>query len=388
MDEELVKDLIFRRQRVQETVRKAGMDGIMLTTDTNIYYLSGRVFSGYYYLPAGNEPVSFVKRPLDFSGERTFIIRKPEQIPELFASNGWPLPQKILLETDELSYNEGLRLQNIFHFREIGNATPCMRQIRMLKTAWEIGQTRLSAKCHNALFARIRDCFRPGMTDLQFQAAIEYQMRLLGSRGVFRTFGFNHIFMGSVLAGENAEKPAPFDFALGGAGQTAYCPVGANGTLLREGMAIMVDMAGNFTDYLSDMTRVFSLGALPEIALRAHSVALEIQEAFEATVKPGVACADLYNKAYALVEKAGLTGYFMGTKQQAKFIGHGIGLEINEPPVFTPRSKEILAPHMIFALEPKFVIPQVGAVGVENSYLVTETGIEKLTCFDEEIIPL
>ncbi|MDR1456001.1 MAG: M24 family metallopeptidase, partial [Tannerella sp.] len=79
---------------------------------------------------------------------------------------------------------------------------------------------------------------------------------------------------------------------------------------------------------------------------------------------------------------------FMGTRQQAKFVGHGIGLQINEPPVLTPRSEEALQPNMVFALEPKFVIPGVGAVGIENSFLVTETGLEKITLFEEDIIPM
>lgn len=77
----------------------------------------------------------------------------------------------------------------------------------------------------------------------------------------------------------------------------------------------------------------------------------------------------------------------MGTEQQAKFVGHGIGIQINELPVLTPRSKEELLPNMVFALEPKFVIPGVGAVGIENSFLVTETGVEKLTRFNEEDHP-
>ena len=383
-----LNDLILRRERVREVIREAGMDGALFATDVNIYYLTGQVFSGYYYLPADGDPGLFVKRPVDFAGERVFMIRKPEQIVEWFAENGWSLPQQLLLETDEISYNECMRLQAIFPLRTIENVTQRMRRLRMIKTPYETGQIRLSAARHSALFARIGGCYRPGMTDLQFQAAIEYQMRLLGSRGVFRTFGFNHLHMGSVLAGDNAEKPSPFDFALGGGGQTDFCPAGANGTLLSEGMAIMVDMAGNFTDYLSDMTRVFSIGVLPEIAYRAHQVALEIQDAVETKAKPGVPCADLYKLAYDMVEKAGLTACFMGTKQQAKFIGHGIGLEINEPPVMAGRSNETLEYNMAFALEPKFVIPQVGAVGIENSYLVTETGVEKLTHFDEEIIKI
>ena len=100
------------------------------------------------------------------------------------------------------------------------------------------------------------------------------------------------------------------------------------------------------------------------------------------------ACSDLYNIAANIAKKEGLSANFMGTEQQAKFVGHGIGIQINELPVLTPRSKEELLPNMVFALEPKFVIPGVGAVGIENSFLVTETGVEKLTRFNEEIIPL
>ena len=388
MEETFENDLNIRRKRVQKAIREAGMDSLLLTSDVNIYYLTGRVFSGYYYLPADDAPVSFVKRPVDLTGDRIYHIRKPEQIPEIFASKGWPLPRNVLLETDLLSYNEWMRLQSIFHFQKIENASQWLRRIRMIKTPWEIEQIRLSAAHHTAAYSHFRQCYRPGMTDLQFQIAIENQMRLHGSRGVFRSFGFNDIFMGSVLAGDNAGKPSPFDFALGGGGQTPFCPVGANGTVLKEGMSVMVDMAGNFTDYLSDMTRVYAIGELPEIAFRAHQVALEIQHAIESIAKPGVACADLYNLAYSIVEKAGLAANYMGMKQQAKFVGHGIGLEINEPPVFSPRSNEILESNIAFALEPKFVIPQVGAVGIENSYVVTDSGVEKLTLLNEAIIQL
>ncbi|MDR3251052.1 MAG: Xaa-Pro peptidase family protein [Tannerella sp.] len=389
IDKNLEEDLFFRRRRVQKAVHEAGGDGIMITTDVNIYYMTGTVFAGYYYLPVDDDPAMFVKRPCNLSGERLFQIRKPEQIPDIFAANGWSLPENIFLETDEMSYNECMRLQNVFRFGKIDNANRLMSRLRMIKTPWEIAQLRISAGLHAATYSCIRGCYRPGMTDLRFQAEIERQMRLHGSVGVFRTSGPNmNIFMGSVLAGNNAETPSPYDFALGGEGQTAFCPVGANGTLLREGMAVMVDMAGNYTEYLTDMTRVFSIGMLPKPAYRAHRVSLEIQDAVETAAKPGVSCAALYDVACSIAEKAGLSAYFMGTKQQAKFVAHGIGLEINEPPVFSHNSKDILEPNMAFALEPKFVIPGVGAVGIENSYIVTQKRVEKLTIFEEKIMPI
>ena len=310
-------------------------------------------------------------------------------MPELFAAEGLPMPEKLLLEADELSYNDYTRLQAIFQPKETGNATTLMRRLREIKTPYEISQFRLSAERHAQTYAEIPSCFRPGMTDLELQYEVEKRMRQNGSLGLFRAFGPNmDIFMGSILAGENAETPSPFDFALGGGGMDASCPLGANGTRLKEGTAVMIDMAGNYTAYITDMTRVFAVGKLPELAYRAHQTALAIQHEIEQTARPGTPCAELYNLAMAFTEKAGLSAYFMGTKQQAKFVGHGIGLQINELPVLMPRSKELLEPNMVFALEPKYVIPGVGAVGIENSFLVTEKGLEKLTHFEEEIIQL
>ena len=145
-----------------------------------------------------------------------------------------------------------------------------MRRLREIKTPYEISQFRLSAERHAQTYVEIPSCFRPGMTDLELQYEIEKRMRQNGSLGLFRAFGPNmDIFMGSILAGENAETPSPFDFALGGGGMDASCPLGANGTRLKEGTAVMIDMAGNYTAYITDMTRVFAVGKLPELAYRA-----------------------------------------------------------------------------------------------------------------------
>ena len=385
----MINELNIRQERLQQAIQQAGMDGCLLSVDINLYYIAGQVFSGYFYLPAEGKAHWFVKRPNGLSADCISYIRKPEQIVELFMSNGWKLPKKLLLETDEISYNECMRLQSALQLEEIGNATMAMRQIRELKTPFEIAQFRISASKHAAVYAEIKTRYHIGMTDLQFQAEIEKQMRLNGSIGVFQTFGANmNIFMGSVLAGSNAEMPSPFDFALGGEGQSPICPIGANGTVLENGMTIMVDMVGNYTPYLTDMTRTFSVGKTSDLAYHAHQVSIDIQNEILQTAEPGTPCADLYDKALEKVKKEGLTDYFMGTKQQAKFVGHGIGLQINELPVLTSRSREVLQPNMVFALEPKFVIPGIGAVGIENSFLVTETGLEKLTLFEENIISL
>lgn len=382
-------ELELKWRRIQQAMRQEEADGCLLTMNMNLYYVSGQVFNGYFYLPAEGRPYWFVKRLTVPETNQVHVIRKPEQMPELFRDLNLAMPRKLLLEADELSYNEYIRLQHVFRAEATGNASALIRHIRMIKTPWEIEQMRISARKHEAVYREIPACYRPGMRDVELQIEIEKRMRMHGSLGYFRAFGSNmDIFMGSLLAGENAGEPSPFDFALGGKGIHASGPLGANGTLLREGTTVMADMSGNYTAYQTDMTRVFSIGKLPDRAYRVHRVALEIQARMERTAKPGVSCAELYRDALAMAGQEGLKDCFMGTHLQAKFVGHGVGLEINELPVLTTRSKDILQPGMTFAFEPKFVLAGIGAVGIENTFLVTDSGVEKMTLLDENIIEL
>ena len=382
-------ELELKWRRIQQAMRQEEADGCLLTMNMNLYYVSGQVFNGYFYLPAEGRPYWFVKRLTIPETNQVHVIRKPEQIPDFFRDLNLAMPRKLLLEADELSYNEYIRLQHVFRAEATGNASALIRHIRMIKTPWEIEQMRISARKHEAVYREIPACYRPGMRDIELQIEIEKRMRVHGSLGYFRAFGSNmDIFVGSLLAGENAGEPSPFDFALGGAGMHALGPLGANGTLLEEGTTVMADMSGNYTAYQTDMTRVFSIGKLPDRAYRVHRVALEIQARMERAAKPGVPCAELYRDALAMAGQEGLEDCFMGTHLQAKFVGHGVGLEINELPVLTTRSKDILQPGMTFAFEPKFVLAGIGAVGIENTFLVTDSGVEKMTLLDENIIEL
>jgi len=383
------KELQARWERLQTKMSEIKADACIIVSNVNLYYLSGKIFTGYFYLPAEGEPVLFVRKPLGWNNDNVVYIRKPEDISSWLQAKGINAPKHILLEADQLTYNDYVRLQAVFNPEKTSNATTLLRQIRSIKTDWEISQFRISAKKHVEVYSRIKGCYSPGISDTEFQAKIEYVMRSMGSIGFFRAFGSNmDIYMGSVLTGENAETPSPFDFALGGEGMDPSLPIGSNGTILKSGTSVMMDMAGNYTAYLTDMTRTFSIGKLPDIAYRAHQLSIDIQDAIAEKSKPGTSCAELYVLSLQMAENAGFSNYFMGTKQQAKFVGHGVGLEINEPPVLTERSKELLAPGNVFALEPKFVLPSIGAVGLENTFLVTDSGVEKLTLFEEQIIDL
>ena len=386
----LQPELKLRRDKIRALMVQQGIDAALITCNVNLIYTYGRVVSGYLYLPLNAPARLFIKRPNDIEGEHIHPIRKPEQITGLLKECGLPLPVKLMLEGDELPFTEYNRLAACFPETEVVSCgTALIRQARSIKTPIEIEMFRRSGIAHAKAYEQIPSVYQPGMTDRQLSVEIERLMRLEGCLGIFRVFGQSmEIFMGSLLAGDNAAVPSPYDFALGGKGLDPSLPGGVSGTLLQAGQCFMVDMGGNFYGYMGDMSRVFSIGKLPEQAYAAHQTCLEIQEEIVAMAKPGTVCEDMYNRAIEIVTKAGFADYFMGVDQKAKFIGHGIGLEINEMPVLAPRMKQELEPGMVFALEPKIVLPGIGPVGIENSWAVTTDGLEKLTLCKEEIIEL
>lgn len=386
----LLPELKQRRDKIRVLMAQQGIDAALFTCNVNLIYTYGQVVSGYLYLPLNDSARLFIKRPNNIEGEHIRPIRKPEQLPDLLTEQGLPLPQRLMLEGDELSFNEYRRLAACFPSAEV---LPCgsalVRQARSVKTELEIELFRRSGLAHAKAYAQIPAVYRPGMTDRELSIEIERLMRLEGNLGIFRVFGQSmEIFMGSLLAGDNAAAPSPYDFALGGEGMDPALPGGANNTPLQEGQSLMVDLGGNFFGYMGDMSRVFSIGRLPQQAYDAHQLCLDIQDAIADMARPGVVCEDLYNKAIDMVTRAGMADYFMGVGQKAKFIGHGIGLEINEAPVIAPRMKQELEPGMVFALEPKIVLPGVGPVGIENSWAVGAEGLEKLIICEESIIEL
>lgn len=386
--EALSEDIKLRLARIQKVMQAMSIDACVLCTEVNIFYCTGLVYNGYFYLPAEGEAINFVRRPkVDL--ENTIYIHKPELILEKLEEKGLKIPKTILVEKDTLSFNSISRLQSALKVEQTEDASYLMRRLRADKTDYEVEQIRACARKHEAVYKLIPSLYKRGMSDIELQIEIERQMRLHGSIGIFRSYGESmDIHMGSLLAGENAEAASPFDFALGGAGTSPTLPLGACGQAIKEGQTIMVDMAGNYSPWMTDMTRVFSVGKTSELAYKAHQVSIDIQNKLMETSKIGTSCAEMYNIALEMVKANNLEPYFMGTDLQAKFVGHGVGLEINEPPVLTPRSKEILTRNTVFALEPKFVIPNIGAVGVENTFVVTEQGLEKITNFEENIIEL
>lgn len=381
----LLTDTEFRLrvEKLQKQLALAEADAMLIVDNATLYYLTGRVFAGYVFLPVSGDPLFFVRRPLGLEGSGVVYIHKPEQIaPHLDRS-----PVTLALEFDVQSFSSIERLKAAFGGVKAINASPMIRQARACKTPGEIDLIRRSGQKQQWVYNKIPSLYQPGMTDIELQIEIERASRLEGCLGQFRISGTSmELYMANILVGDNADNPTPYDFAMGGAGMDPSLPVGSNGTVIRPGQSIMVDVNGNYTGYMTDMTRTFTLTSLPRHAVKAHECSIRICRELAAMARPGVEARELFHRAEQIAASESLSDYFMGHRQKAGFVGHGLGIEINEAPVIAPRSRDILAPGNVFALEPKFVIPGVGAVGVENTYCVGEGETVCLTNAPEEII--
>lgn len=393
------QDIINKTLKIKKALTDVGASGILLRSIPSHLYLTGSVFQGFTYISASGDesalPIFFIERATNalsgYDDDRVFETYKPELIPGLLHDNfGYHIDEHTVLELGYLPVTEYQRLTKLSTSGKVSDidGANLMRNIRSIKTSEELSEIRKLATRHMEIYRVAPDLFVPGMTDLQWQHRLEYQMRRRGSIGLFRAFGVRmEIFMGNVSAGNNAGVPAPYDFALGGAGSAAL-PLGASGTSLLPGTAVMLDLAGNYGVYTTDISRTYSVGELPQRVHEAHQLSISLHKWFEESIKPGVEISTVYPYCIKQVEEAALQEYFMGTDFQARFVGHGLGIEINEPPVLTARWKGTFQAGMVIAFEPKFVFPGIGAVGIENTYIITESGVENITPLPTEIIPL
>ncbi len=379
----------LRLDKVRRGMRSASVRHALINSNANLYYLTGRVFRGYIYIydEDGSAPVYFLRAPLHLRGENAVTIKRPADIVPVLAERGVGVEAAVALELEGLSYSAAMRLAAVFGLgAPAADISPALRAARAVKTDAELDMIRRSGQKQVLVYDRIPHCYQEGMSDIELQIEIERVSRLEGCLGIFRCGGGEmEIFMGNVLTGANADTPSPYDFAMGGEGLGPSLPVGANGTVIKPGLPVMVDMNGNYTGYMTDMTRCYTVGEVSDAARRANALSADICRALAAMMKPGTEAKALYEKAVDMARLAGMESTFMGHRSHAGFVGHGVGIEINELPVISPRSRDILAKGNVIALEPKFVIPGLGAVGIENTYAVGDNGGILLTGAPEEI---
>ena len=181
--------------------------------------------------------------------------------------------------------------------------------------------------------------------------------------------------------------PSYLSSPTGGTGTGPAMAQGPSFKTIRRHEPVMVDYVFAYNGYLSDHARIYSLGALPQELQDAHAAMLQVQGMIKKIARPGTPSGAIYDRALEKTAELGYEHYFMGTGgERVRFVGHGIGLEVDEFPFLATGQKLKLKEGMTIALEPKLIFPNQGVVGIENTHVVTPDGLEQFGKFPEEII--
>ncbi|MFW6334862.1 MAG: M24 family metallopeptidase [Desulfosalsimonas sp.] len=386
-------ELFARQEKLREHMHRQGTDGALILQNADLFYFSGTAQQASLYIPAEGEAVLMVRKDFNRARkesclERVVPFSSTGQIPEILENHGLCLPKRLGMELDVVPAGLYFSFEKLFDRAEITDISTPVRMIRAVKSEWEIALIRRAAALSDRLAASVAGLLKQGMPEIELAGKIEAEARKMGHQGIvrMRLWG-SELFYGHVMSGPSAAVPSYLASPTGGPGINPAVAQGPEDRPIKKHEPVLVDMVFSHCGYNSDHTRIFSIGKLPAELASAHRAMLEIQETVKNAAVPETPAGDLYELALDMAEKHGLSDYFMGAgKQRIKFVGHGIGLELDEFPFLAKGQKMPLEKGMIIALEPKVIFPEKGVVGIENTHLVTEKGLEQLGCFKEDII--
>jgi len=380
------QEIYHRIARLQHRLQEGPVDGALILDPLNMYYYTGTMQQGVFFVPAEGEPVFLVRRSFERALRETPLQRV---VPLTGFSQLQAALTDLGLKTKILGTAE--TTLTVAVFKTLAKAFPgvaftdissLLGMIRAVKSDYEIALIRKAGAQHEMVYDAIPAMIREGMTEWELGAEIHKQMMALGYTGITRLTAFGgEIFVGIVSFGESGNTPTASVGPGGLQGLSPAFPLVGGMKRLGKGEPIYIDTGFGHEGYFTDKTRVFSLGAPIASVLDAHQVCLDIQEAVRCRLKPGAIPSQIYEEVFnKFVFPNGFETHFMGFgSNQVSFLGHGIGLAIDEFPVIAGKVHTPLEANMVIALEPKKGLEGIGLVGVENTFLVTGAGGEKLT---------
>lgn len=375
------KEINNRIAALQKELQRNGIDGVLIIQRADLFYFSGTAQNGCLYVPVDHKPLLFIKqnyqRALAESSIATiFEIRSIKDIPHLIQDHIGRSPSIIGFELDVMPVNEFNFYHSLFNPNETIDASPSILKVRKIKSAWEIEQLEATATMTAATFEYMRSAICPGLTEMEFAGIFETHARKLGHGGKLRVRNYQtEGYPWHVLSGESGGMIGLLDSPASGEGTSAAFPVGAGHRKLKVAEPIMIDLASVMNGYHADETRMFAIDSMPAKAQEASLAAIAIHDQVINLARPGIVAGELFDRAVATARSLGYETQFLGPPgYKTSFIGHGIGVELIEPPIIARGKTDVLEPGMTLALEPKMVFENEFSAGIESIIVITETG--------------
>jgi Xaa-Pro dipeptidase len=384
------EELKKRLTKLKAEMKKADFAAALIIQRADLFYFSGTGQSAHLFIPVNGEPSLIVRKSLtrareESSLENVIPFTGWDKLLELINSE-IPAGSRIGVEADVLPANLYFRYKKLLNGFQLADISMLIRQIRSVKSPHEIELMKKAADISRSVLEHAKAVIRKGMTEIELASLLEQHARKLGHQGSVRMRGFNQeLYYGHIMTGGNASAVTFFDGPTGGSGLNPSFPQGAGISIISNNEPILVDFVSVYGGYMVDQTRIFSLGSPSPHLVEAYNQALKIKHRLIEMGKPGTAASLLYDKADELAAQAGLANHFMGYVEKVNFVGHGVGLELDELPVIARGVDHLLEEGMVFALEPKFIFPGEGTVGIEDTFVVGCSKLEQLTDYSDQL---
>ncbi|MDD2557623.1 MAG: Xaa-Pro peptidase family protein [Desulfuromonadaceae bacterium] len=359
----------------------------------NQFYFTGTMQDAVLLIPRNGEASYWVRRNLQRALDESEFgtIRQMGSFRD--AAAAFPrLPHTIHVEGERLPLSAFERFNKHFKSTNAAPADLSISAVRAVKSAYELERMEQAGIIHQRILEqRVPELLHVGISEAQFASELYPIMVAEGHHGIARFGMFDtEMLIGHLCFGASSIYPTYFDGPGGNYGMSPAVPLlGSRTHLLKSGDLVFVDVCCGVDGYNTDktMTYVFD-GELPPAAINIHKRCVEIQDEVAAMLKPGAIPAEIFATVTGKIEPEFMQNFMGFGERQASFLGHGIGLHVDEWPVIAKGFDEPLQENMVIAVEPKKGLAGIGMVGTENTYVVTPTGGRSLTGNHPGLLPV
>jgi Xaa-Pro aminopeptidase len=396
--EELVRRQDAVRRHLQTVAPEAG--GILVFSRLNIYYLTGTFGQGVLWLPLSGEPVLLIRKGvnrarLESPLKHIVSFKSYSELAPICADAGSPFTKTLAAVQAGLTWQLGNMLAAKLKEYKIVPGDHAVALAKMVKSEFELEiLRRCGAAHHKCLYHILPQKIHPGMTEREISHLAWEVFFAEGHMGILRMQAHGEeAFLGHVAAGDSGNYPSAFNGPLGLRGEhPGSALMGSAHKVWENGEPLSLDIGFQIEGYHTDKTQAYFAGpdsSISDEVRKAHEFCMEIQDWLCANAKPGVTPNDLYMYCIEQAQKQGFADGFMGLDEnQVPFVGHGIGLTIDEFPPVAKGFDLPLEKGMVFAFEPKQGVRDVAMVGVENTFEITEDGCRCITGDSYEMVPV
>lgn len=370
---------------LQTALRAHGFAAALISHHRDVYYYAGTAQPCNLLVPAQGEPVLFARRLYAW-------VRDEARVADVREAPGFgPVAEALRqrgvgggvlgVNADVIPLRLGWSLQKAFPGFELRDVSPLVLAQKAVKEAGEIAAIERACRAWEAIHAAILATLRPGVREVDIAGAMLAAARRAGAEDATFTRRWDNVASptGFVASGPNAAIVSGQSYSTDGPGLSAALPWGASTRAIEPGDLLVVDTGVCVDGYYGDFTRTYCAGQPSALAQERYAALEAIYAAARAELRPGNPARAPFLAAQAKAAELGVAQHFQGCNgQQGRYIGHSLGLELDEEPTLDDRTETPLAAGMVLTIEPKLLFPGWGAVSVEDTLLVTDDGAREL----------